>query len=163
MGQAHVASLEEQDGLSAKTLRGQWVQLLARIRTAVATTAFPAVRAGLQHFLKVSKSYWPGLFRCYESADVPRTNNDLEHTFGSHRYHERRASGRRRASPGLVVVGAARAHFELGDAAAAGRGAEIPPGYVNGWQDLRARLESRGVAPQTAAFPMRSSGISRSA
>ena len=68
----------------------------------------PLVRDGLRHFLKVSKSYWPGLFRCYESSELPRTNNDLEHTFGSHRYHERRASGRRRASPGLVVMGSAR-------------------------------------------------------
>ena len=67
----------------------------------------------------MSKSYWPGLFRCYESVDLPRTNNELEHTFGSHRYHERRASGRRRASPGLVVMGSA-ADLELGDPAPAG-------------------------------------------
>ena len=53
----------------------------------------------------MSKSYLPGLFGCYESADLPRTNNDLEHAFGSHRYHERRVSGRRRGSPGLVVMG----------------------------------------------------------
>src|SRR5204863_5235243 len=58
----------------------------------------------LQRFVKVTKSYWPGLFACYGSKDIPRTNNDLEHLFGSHRYHERRASGRKRASPGLVVM-----------------------------------------------------------
>src|SRR5262249_52409471 len=34
---------------------------------------------------RVSRSYWPGLFACYEVADLPRTNNDLEHFFGSHR------------------------------------------------------------------------------
>ena len=66
------------------------------------------VWAGLKQFVKVTRSYWPGLFACYESSDLPRTNNDLEHTFGSHRYHERRASGRRRGSPGLVVMGSAR-------------------------------------------------------
>jgi hypothetical protein len=65
------------------------------MRKAVATASEPSVRAGLRQFLKVTKSYWPGLFHCYESADVPRTNNDLEHTLGSHRYHERRTSGRR--------------------------------------------------------------------
>ncbi|MBV8128581.1 MAG: hypothetical protein JO114_13125 [Planctomycetaceae bacterium] len=54
------------------------------------------MRDDLRHFAKVSKSYWPGLFRCDESSELPRTNNDLEHLFGSHRYHERRASGRRR-------------------------------------------------------------------
>ena len=42
----------------------------------------------MKQFVKVTRSYWPGLFACYESSDLPRTNNDLEHTFGSHRYHE---------------------------------------------------------------------------
>ena len=56
---------------------------------------------------KVTARWWPGLFERYSSADIPRTNNDLEHLFGSHRYHERRASGRKEASPGLVVMGSA--------------------------------------------------------
>jgi hypothetical protein len=60
------------------------------------------------HFLKVSRSYWPGLFHCYDVPDLPRTNNDLEHLFGSHRYHERRASGRKAAAPALVLRGEAR-------------------------------------------------------
>src|SRR5262249_39834152 len=60
------------------------------------------------HFLKVSRSYWPGLFACYDMAGLPRTNNDLEQLFGSQRYHERRASGRKVGSPALVLRGAAR-------------------------------------------------------
>jgi hypothetical protein len=64
--------------------------------------------AAATHFVRVSRSYWPGLFHCYEVAGLPRTNNDLEQFFGSHRYHERRASGRRGASPGLVLRGQAR-------------------------------------------------------
>ena len=59
-------------------------------------------------FLKVSRSYWKGLFRCYRFPDVPRTNNDLEHHFGSVRYAERRASGRKGASPAMVVRGSVR-------------------------------------------------------
>ena len=94
--------------MPAKKVRRRLVQLLGRMRRAAATTGEPSVRAGLKQFLKVTRSYWPGLFRCYDAADLPRTNNDLEHTFGSHRYHERRSSGRRRASPGLVVMGSAR-------------------------------------------------------
>src|SRR5918992_794130 len=62
----------------------------------------------VDHFLKVTRSYWPGLFHCYAVADLPRTNNDLEQLFGAHRYHERRSSGRKVASPGLVVRGAVR-------------------------------------------------------
>ena len=36
-------------------------------------------------FLKVTKSYWKGLFCCYRFPEgvLPRTNNDLEHHFGS--------------------------------------------------------------------------------
>ena len=37
----------------------------------------------IDRFLKVSRSYWPGLFHCYSVAGVPRTNNDLEQFFGS--------------------------------------------------------------------------------
>jgi hypothetical protein len=57
-----------------------------------------------RHFLKVTKSYWPGLFACHGSPDPPRTINELEHAFGSHRYRERRTSGRGRVSPGLVAM-----------------------------------------------------------
>ena len=102
-----------------------------------------AVKAGLKQFLKVTRSYWPGLFRCYDAADLPRTNNDLEHTFGSHRYHERRSSGRRRASPGLVVMGSARVISGLAARLRPEEGLVLRPGYVEGWQELRAELEAR--------------------
>ena len=103
------------------------------------------MRAGLKQFLKVTKSYWPGLFRCYESPDVPRTNNDLEHTFGSHRYHERRASGRRRGSPGLVVMGSARVISGLATRLRPEEGLVLRPGYVEGWQES-ARSWSGGAS-----------------
>ena len=60
------------------------------------------------HFLKVSKSYWGGLFACYDHEGLPRTNNALEQLFGSQRYHERRAGGRKAGSPSLVLRGPAR-------------------------------------------------------
>src|SRR3954451_15697204 len=57
---------------------------------------------------KVTRSYRPGLFHGYAVPDLPRTNNDLEHEFGSQRYHERRATGRKTASPAAVLRGEAR-------------------------------------------------------
>jgi hypothetical protein len=39
----------------------------------------------VDHFLKVTRSYRPGLFHCYDVADLPRTNNDLEQLFGTYR------------------------------------------------------------------------------
>jgi hypothetical protein len=62
----------------------------------------------VEHFGKVTRSYRPGLFHCYSVPDLPRTNNDLEHEFGSQRYHERRATGRKTASPAVVLRGEAR-------------------------------------------------------
>jgi hypothetical protein len=34
-----------------------------------------------RHLRKVSRSYWPGLFHCYDHPDIPRTNNGLESHF----------------------------------------------------------------------------------
>ena len=135
--------LKNEQGLSAKKVRRRLAQLLVRMRQATATTTEPSVRTGLKQFLKVTQSYWPGLFRCYESPEVPRTNNDLEHAFGSHRYHERRASGRRRGSPGLVVTGSARVISGLATRLRPEEGLVLRPGYVEGWQELRADLERR--------------------
>lgn len=67
-----------------------------------------SLRVAAQHFLKVTRSYAPGLFHCYRIPGLPRTNNDLEQTFGSMRYHERRASGRKVGSPSLVLHGSTR-------------------------------------------------------
>ena len=97
----------------------------------------------LDHFRKVTRSYWPGLFRCHEAAGLPRTNNDLEQFFGSYRYHERRCSGRRAASPGTVVRGSVRVV-----AAAATRlrpigVADLIPADLGAWRDLRRSLGRR--------------------
>lgn len=62
----------------------------------------------VDRFLRVTASYAPGLFHCYDVAGLPPTDNDLEHVFGATRYHERRASGRKTGSPALVVRGAVR-------------------------------------------------------
>src|SRR3954451_7726235 len=138
--------LKNKEKMSAKEVRRRLVQLLGRMRQAAAIAVEPSVRKGLRHFLKVSQSYWPGLFRCYESSDLPRTNNDLEHAFGSHRYHERRASGRRRASPGLVVMGSARLISGLATRLRPEEGLLLPSGYVERWRELRAGLERRREA-----------------
>jgi hypothetical protein len=95
------------------------------------------------HFVRVSRSYWPGLFHCYEVAGLPRTNNQLEQFFGSHRYHERRSSGRRGASPGLVLRGQARL---LAAAATRQRGfsaAELSRADRGRCEQLRRELEAR--------------------
>jgi len=100
----------------------------------------------VEHFATVTRSYWSGLFHCYDVPDLPRTNNDLEQFFGAFRYHERRATGRKVAAPSLVVRGSARLlaaaitrqrPFSAADLAACDRHA---------WRALRATLDDRQQA-----------------
>jgi hypothetical protein len=103
-----------------------------------------SVSGWLGQFRKVTRSYWPGLFHCYDVADLPRTNNDLEQIFGSHRYHERRSSGRKVASPGLVVRGSVRLPAGLATRLRGEvRGEELAPSDLGAWRELRAGLGRR--------------------
>lgn len=72
------------------------------------TRLSPELRKAATHFIRVTRGYGPDLFHCYRIPGLPRTNNALEQAFGSLRYHERRASGRKVASPSLVLSGCVR-------------------------------------------------------
>ncbi|OWK35717.1 Transposase [Fimbriiglobus ruber] len=98
---------------------------------------------GGDHFVKVSRSYGPGLFACYDTPDLPRTNNDLEQAFGSHRYHERRATGRKGASPALVLRGSARLVAGLATRRQKVTAADLAGANPAQWKQLRAALEER--------------------
>jgi len=130
----------------AAEVRRRLSRILSSMRQAAAQTEVEEVRQHLRHFVKVTKSYRPGLFHCYASADLPRTNNDLEHLFGSHRYHERRASGRKGASPGLVVMGSVRVVAGWATRLRPEEGLALSSGYVAGWRQTRAGLAKRREA-----------------
>ena len=101
------------------------------------------LKNALAHFLKVTDSYWPGLFPCYDVPDLPRTNNDLEQLFGSTRHHERRCTGRKTASPSLVLRGSVRLVAGLATRVHSFHGRELAPENLETWQTLRAGLETR--------------------
>jgi hypothetical protein len=101
---AHVLANHNQE--SGQMVREHYEQVLARIREQRAS--LEPLGEAIDTFLKKTESYWPGLFHCYDVPDLPRTNNELEHCFGSVRYGERRASGRRGAIAALVVRGPVR-------------------------------------------------------
>ena len=101
------------------------------------------LKTAILHFLKVTDSYWPGLFHCYDVPDLPRTNNDLEQLFGSTRHHERRCTGRKAASPSLVLRGSVRIVAGLGTRSRRFGGLELAPANLETWQTLRAGLERR--------------------
>ena len=102
-----------------------------------------ALAPAVDRFRTVTASYAPGLFHCYDVPQLPPTNNALEQYFGAVRYHERRATGRKGASPGLVVRGAVRvvaavaAHGHTFDEIA------LRPTDLPAWQALRQQLQTR--------------------
>jgi hypothetical protein len=135
---AHILGAEGATGATARGRLGGLLGAMRRHRGAAGTLG-----GAVDHFVKVTRSYWPGLFACYGTADLPRTNNDLEQLFGSHRYHERRATGRKGASPALVLRGSARLV-----AAMATRQREVTASDLAGadrgeWRRLRAELAER--------------------
>ena len=48
-----------------------------------------------RHLDKVSRSYWPGLFHCYDVPGLPRTNNELESRFRDTRRRLLRTTGQK--------------------------------------------------------------------
>jgi hypothetical protein len=138
--------LDNPGGLTGEQVKKRLRVLLGRMRAEAGRAQQRGeveLATGLRHFVKVSRSYAPGLFHCYDVAGLPRTNNDLEHLFGSHRYHERRASGRKVASPGLVVRGSVRLVAATVTRLREVRGQELAPRDLQEWQQLRQRLERR--------------------
>lgn len=130
-----------QDGATGATVRGQLAGLLGAMKRHRNTAGDLA--GAVDHFGKVTGSYWPGLFACYDTPGLPRTNNDLEQAFGTHRYHERRATGRKGASPGLVLRGSARLVAGLATRRQKVTAADLAGADLGAWKRLRAELEER--------------------
>ena len=136
---AHILSNQDQhEALTVQRRLGGLLGAMTRHQAAAGTRA-PA----LGHFRKVTRRYWPGLCPCYTVPDLPRTNHDLEQCFGTYRSHDRRTTGRKVASPGLVlhgsvcVIAAAATRLHTYSAAA------LAPENVNAWQELRQARETR--------------------
>lgn len=136
---AHLLSNEaHQTGVAVKRRLGGLLGAMTRHQARAGDLA-PA----LAHFLKVSRSYWPGLFHCYAVPDLPRTNNDLEQCFGAYRYHERRATGRKSASPALVLRGSVQLIAAMATRLHTFAAWELAPEELRDWQALRHALDTR--------------------
>jgi hypothetical protein len=135
---AHVLGAEGIDKQTAQKRLGGLLGAMARHKDKVGSLT-PAV----DHFLKVSRSYWPGLFHCYQAQELPRTNNALEQMFGSYRHHERRVSGRKVASPALVLRGSARIIAAVATRQQPERIKDLIGADRASWAELRAELAQR--------------------
>jgi hypothetical protein len=135
------AVLRNKKGLNAAGVRRGYrgvIAALARHRRTLGS-----LTEAFDHFRRVTRSYWPGLFRCYDVAGLPRTNNELEQFFGSYRYHERRASGRKVACPGTVVRGSVRLVAAAATRLRSIEVSDLVPSDPAAWRELRGSLERR--------------------
>src|SRR5437764_727113 len=106
-------------------------------------TRLGTLSAALDHFVEKTANFAPGLFHCYDVPDLPRTNNDLEHCFGVARAHERRATGRRGAIPGVVVRGSVRVMAAVVTPPHLFSVEDLQPRDYQRWRDLRGQLQQR--------------------
>jgi hypothetical protein len=136
---AHILNNQDQRAvLTVQRRLGGLLGAMTRYQAAAGTLA-PA----LAHFRKVTRSDCPGLFAWYTVPDLPRTKNDLEQFFGAYRSHDRRTTGRKVASPSLVlngplcVIAAAATRLHTSSAA------DLAPEHVSAWHALRQTRETR--------------------
>ena len=97
----------------------------------------------IAHFCQITKNFAPGLFQCYDVEGLPCTNNELEQCFGVARVHERRATGRRGAIPGVVVRGSVRVVAAVTSKQQIFSAEELQPRDYLQWRLLRERLQQR--------------------
>jgi hypothetical protein len=136
---AHIlANHEQQTGAQIRETYLAWIAQMQEQQASLG-----ALSTAIEHFVKVTASFAPGLFQCYDVPDLPGTNNDLEHCFGVARAHERRATGRRGAIPGVVVRGSVRLMAVLVTTREDLQAADLQPSDYRKWHELRAQLQYR--------------------
>ena len=139
---AHIlANHEQQTGAQVREAYLAWIAQMQEQKASLG-----ALSTTIEHFVEKTTNFAPGLFHCYDVPDLPRTNNDLEHCFGVARAHERRATGRRGAIPGVVVRGSVRLIAVLVTTREDLQAADLQPRDYRRWRDLRSQLHYRQEA-----------------
>src|SRR5438045_6461673 len=139
---AHIlANHEQQTGAQVRETYLAWVKTMQEQKARLGTLS-----TTIDHFVEKTANFAPGLFHCYDVPDLPRTNNDLEHCFGVARAHERRATGRRGAIPGVVVRGYVRLVPVVVTKQEDLQAADLQPSDYQAWRQLRMQLEYRQAA-----------------
>jgi len=139
---AHILAHHEQQ--TGTQVRETYLLHLAQMQEQKASLG--TLSEAIDHFVEISENFAPGLFQCYDVPDLPCTNNDLEHCFGVARAHERRATGRRGAIPGVVVRGSVRLMAVVVSKHEDLQAADLQPSDYQAWRQLRTHLRYREQA-----------------
>ena len=95
----------------------------------------------INHLLKITRSYWSGLFHCYRVENLPKTNNDLEQVFGSFRHHQRRTTGRKKAPTSLLIRGSSRLMAAVVTRIKTFTATDLATADLVAWRKQRSQLE----------------------
>lgn len=95
----------------------------------------------INHLLKITRSYWSGLFHCYRVENLPKTNNDLEQVFGSFRHHTRRTTGRKKASASLLIRGESRLMAAIVTRIKTFTATDLATANLVAWRKQRSQLQ----------------------
>ena len=133
--------LANPDGAARATVQARYAVLLADIEEEAAPT--PYLQALAAQFAKVTASYGSLVFTCYDIADLPRTNNDLEQLFGSLRHQLRRTTGHKSAPASLVVCGATRLPAAVVSQSHPLTAEELATADLEQWRTAPVRFEQR--------------------
>lgn len=69
-------------------------------------TSDPEDQVVADHINRIFRSFWWGLFACYDVAGLPRTNNELERFIRQIKRGQRRVSGRKNVQDFIIRYGA---------------------------------------------------------
>jgi hypothetical protein len=101
-----------------------------------------SIADSITHLLKITRSYWSGLFHCYQVDNLPKTNNDLEQVFGSFRHHQRRTTGRKKAPCSMLIRGESRLIAAVVTRIKTFIAQDLATVDLVAWQHQRSHLES---------------------
>ena len=132
----------EQD--TGQRVQERYLALLSQMQNEIARLV-PLVSA-FEHFCHQTSNFAAGLFQCYDVEGLPRTNNELKHCFGVARVHERRATGRRGAIPGVVVRGSVRVMAAVTSTQQRFSVEDLRPRDYQRWRELRRQVQQREQA-----------------
>jgi hypothetical protein len=103
------------------------------------------LKSGIIHFLKVTDSYWSGLFHCHSVPGLPRTNNDLEQIFGRVRHHQRRCTGRKATPASMVLRGSVQLVACVATQIRTFHAEQLASIPIPEWRKLRSGLEQHQI------------------
>lgn len=95
--------LKNEDGLSSKEVMKSYrglIGMMSRFKDKA-----ESLESALDLFIKVTRSFWPGLFHAYSDPDLPKTNNDIEQLFNAVKSFVRKISGHKKCSSRFVLRG----------------------------------------------------------